>query len=304
MREERRVAKPETWLVTGASGCIGAWVAVTLVRNGASVVALDHSTDAYRRRLIASEKELDALQVVHGNITDLAGLEQILAEHGVTHIVHLAALQAPLCRADPPLGALVNVAGTVNLFEAAKRHGLEQPLAYASSAAVYDAVGGTVPHTVYGVYKVANEGAARIYWDDHGLASIGLRPNVAYGPGRDVGMTSGPTAAIAASIRGEPFHIPFGGEIQLQYVRDVAHAFIAAARGEAKGAAVFNLGGPTTAIATFVEELERAVPGAQVTFDDVALPFPSSLPEPWFEMPTTPLADGVAETVELVSRVG
>lgn len=292
----------ETWLVTGATGCIGAWVAVTLARNGASVVALDHSTDAYRRRLIGAPEELEQLRVVHGDITDLNGLERILTEHAVTRVVHLAALQAPLCREDPPRGALVNVAGTVNVFEAARRHGLERPLVYASSAAVYDEHGNTVPHTIYGVYKVANEGTARIYWQDHRLASIGLRPNVAYGPGRDFGMTSGPTAAIVAAVRGEPFHIPFGGNTQLQYVRDVAHAFIAATETDAQGASVFNLGGPATSIANVVKEIETAVPGARVTFDDVALPFPSSLPEPWFEMPVTPLSEGVAETIELVRR--
>jgi len=73
-------------------------------------------------------------------------------------MVHLAALQVPFCRADPPRGAEVNVAGTVNLFEAARRHGLSTSIAYASSAAVYDGAGVTfTPANIYGVYKIANE---------------------------------------------------------------------------------------------------------------------------------------------------
>ena len=298
------MTQSETWLVTGATGCIGAWVAVGLVRDGVKVIALDHSTDPYRRRLIATEEELAHLTVVHGDITDLDGIERVMSEHAVTHVVHLAAMQAPLCREDPPRGALVNVAGTVNVFEAARRHGIEQPIVYASSAGVYDEHGDHLPHTIYGVYKLANEGTARIYWHDHAVASVGLRPNVAYGAGRDRGMTSGPTAAIVAAVRGEPFHIPFGGSTQLQYVRDVAAAFIAAARSEAEGASVFNLGGPASAIADVVTAIEAAIPGARITFDDIPLPFPSSLPEPWFGMPTTSLEQGVAETIELVGRAG
>ena len=61
-----------------------------------------------------------AVPHVAGDITDLATLERAIDEHGITHVIHLAALQVPFCRADPPLGARVNVLGTVNVFEAAK----------------------------------------------------------------------------------------------------------------------------------------------------------------------------------------
>lgn len=296
-------ASSESWLVTGASGCIGAWTVVTLLREGARVVALARSDDDHRLRLGARPGELDELAVVRGDVRDLAGLERVLAAHEVTHVVHLAALQAPFCRADPPLGAEVNVAGTVNVLEAARRHGLATPVVYASSAAVYDAAGESfAPSTVYGIYKVANEGTARIYWQDFEVASIGLRPLVVYGPGRDQGMTAAPTQAMAAAARGEPFRIPFGGSTQLQYVADVARAFVDAARRPPAGAEVYNLGGPVTSIPEVVTAIEAAVPGAQIAYDDVTLPFASRLPEPWFDMPQTPLAEGVAETVAIYGR--
>ena len=47
----------------------------------------------------------------------------MLDDHAITNVIHLAALQVPFCRADPPLGAQVNVTGTVNVFEAVKRRG-------------------------------------------------------------------------------------------------------------------------------------------------------------------------------------
>ncbi|MGO9658878.1 MAG: NAD-dependent epimerase/dehydratase family protein [Acidimicrobiales bacterium] len=292
----------ETWLVTGASGCIGAWTVLALVQEGAEVVALDRDTANERLRLIGGDGVRPA-RTVAVDIRDLSAVERVLDEHAVTHLVHLAALQVPFCRADPPRGAEVNVAGTVNLFEAARRHGLATPIAYASSAAVYDPAGETLtPTSIYGVYKIANEGTARIYWQESQVASVGLRPLIVYGGGRDQGTTSSPTLAMAAAARGEAFNIPFGGSTQLQYGADAARAFIDAARRPAHGAEVYNLGGPDVTVAEIVAAIEDAAPGAQVTFDDVALPFASRLPPPWFEMNVTPLAEGVAATVELYRR--
>jgi len=293
----------ETWLVTGGSGCIGAWTVLTLVREGVKVVALAREVDGHRQRLIASDDELRRITSVQCDITALAGLEGVLAEHEVTHVVHLAALQAPFCKADPPLGAQVNVTGTTNVLEAVRRHGLRTPVAYASSSGVYDATGESfTPPTIYGVYKVANEGCARIYWQDHQVASVGLRPLVAYGPGRDQGMTASPTEAMFAAARGEPFHISFGGRMQFQYAPDLARAFIDAARRPPSGAEVFNLGGPVVSMSEIVSAIRAAIPDAQITFDEVSLPFPSRLSEPWFDMPLTPLEQGVRETVEVFAQ--
>ena len=85
-------------------------------------------------------------------------------------MIHLAALQVPFCRADPSLGARVNVVGTVNVLEAAARRELGR-VVYASSVAAYDALDDHdaapamqgVPSTLYGVYKRANEGTAHVY---------------------------------------------------------------------------------------------------------------------------------------------
>ena len=60
------------------------------------------------------------------------------------------------------------------------------------------------PGNHYGVYKMANEGTAQVYWADNGVPSVGLRPMTVYGAGRDQGMTSSPTAAIAAAVLGHP----------------------------------------------------------------------------------------------------
>ena len=130
----------------------------------------------------------------------------------------------------------MNVVGTAAVFEAAKRHGLSSSISYASSAAVYDAAGDINPASLYGVYKIATEGIARVFWNENKIGSVGLRPLVVYGAGRDQGMTAGPTQAIAAAVAGEPYNIAVRGSDPIQYTADVARAFIEAARTPATGA--------------------------------------------------------------------
>src|SRR5215213_6382836 len=211
-------ARMETrFLVTGSGGCIGAWTVAQLVHAGTPVVAFDASPDDHRLKLVLDDDELAALTRVTGDITDLEGLERTLDEHGITHVIHLAALQVPFCRADPPLGARVNVVGTVNVFEAvARRAGRMGPVVYASSVAAYDALDDTaavpamhgVPSTLYGVYKRANEGTATVYAQERDTPSVGLRPHTVYGPGRDQGLTSAPSVAMLAAAAGRPYKLP------------------------------------------------------------------------------------------------
>jgi UDP-glucuronate 4-epimerase len=299
----------ERFLVTGVLGCIGAWAARTLVREGAAVVGFDAGSDPRRLELIMEPDEVSAVTLVPGDVTDLTSLERALDEHEITNVLHLAALQVPFARADPPLGAHVNVVGTVNAFEAVKRRRERiRGVAYASSIAVYGGADGVRvaedaagrPETHYGVYKQANEGTARIYWLDDGVPSIGLRPYVVYGPGRDQGVTSAPTLAMEAAARGEGYHIPFGGRTQLHYAADVARAFVNASRACAEGAVVRNLGGEAVHMHEVVLAIEAAAPEAagRITYDDVQLPFPEEF-EAETPTPATPLEVGVRETIEL-----
>ena len=233
----------EQVLVTGALGCLGAWVARCVLDDGDGVVGYDLGDDRSRLELVLGD-DTGRVELVKGDITDLVAVERACDEWEITRVVHLAALQVPFVRANPPLGMHVNVAGTVNVFDAVSRRLDRIPgVSYASSAAVYSAAdpspapeaGGTRPATLYGVSKLADEGIARVYWDDAGVPSIGLRPYVVYGPGRDQGMTSGPTMAMLAAVRGEPFHIGFSGSAQFDFVPDVARAAVTAAHRQARG---------------------------------------------------------------------
>ncbi len=304
----------ERFLVTGSSGCIGAWVLRNLVRSGKAVAAFDRDDRRHRLELLLSRQEMAHINFIQGDVSDYEAVESALKNSRATRIIHLAGLQLPFCKADPPAGALVNVVGTVNLFEAAKRLGLKS-LVYASSTAVY----GTSqeypdeplahdaplkPRSHYGIYKQANEGTASVYFRDDGVSSIGLRPYVVYGAGRDQGMTSTPTKAILAAAAGKTYRISYGGRYCFQYGDDTAKAFIQSALADFQGAAVFNLGGESVSTGEVIASIEKAEPSAcgKITFDDVPLPFPqevdnTALVQAVGQLHFTPLDEGVAETL-------
>ena len=305
---------PERTLVTGALGCLGAWTLKALLELGEEPVGYDLGSDDARLRLVLDDEERARVTLVEGDVTDKEQVGRALDEHDITRVVHLAALQVPFCRAEPALGARVNVYGTVVVLEAVKARRARIPgLAYASSTAVYGAsdrspapeAGGTQPTTLYGVYKTANEGTARVFWQDEDVASIGIRPYVVYGPGRDQGLTSGPSLAMAAAARGEGYAIAYGGTAQYDYAPDVGRAFALSARAATDGAHVANFPGVPSTMADVVEAIETAAPetAGKITWEEGQLPFPAALEGRMLErllgpLPRTSLAEGVRRTVD------
>jgi len=307
----------ERFLVTGAAGCIGAWAVRLLLDEGVPVVATDLSPDLRRFELI-SQGRPGQPEFAELDVTSSRDVAAIVADRGITHAVHLAGLQLPFCAADPPLGALVNVVGTVNVFEAIRASGGHIGLAFASSAAVFGKPdrhpAGVVadnspllPDSFYGVYKVANEGTASVYATGHGIGSIALRPFIVYGLGRDQGMTSDPTKAMLAAAAGVPFQIKFSGSMLLTYAPDCARAFIASARAAAgSGEAIsLNVPGHRISVPALAGLIEDVLPGSGrlITWDRNPLPVPSVLAGPAIhdavgDIPNIPLADGVRETIK------
>ena len=309
----------DNFLITGALGCIGAWTVRNLLREGADVTVFDLDSEPRRLRLVLTDDEITRVNFVTGDITDMSCLETALDTNDITHVIHLAGLQVPFCKADPALGARVNVLGTVNVFESVRRR-LDRirRVTYASSIAVFGAPEDyeegaalrdddkLIPHTHYGVYKQANEGTAHVYWSDDGVPSIGLRPYVVYGVGRDQGVTSTPTTAMLAAAAGLPYHISYGGQTVFQYADDTARAFIQSARSDFQGAAAHNLGGLMPHMQEVKAAIDAAAPDVadKITFEDMQLPFPAEVDGSGLEAAIgkvfhKPLDQGVAETVDL-----
>lgn len=308
----------ERFFVTGALGCLGSWVIHRLVQEGTEVVAGDVADSKDRWRLLDPRLERE-VELVRCDVADVDGLERVLADRGVTHVVHLAALQVPFARAQPLLGARVNVEGMAAVLEAARRlpEGV-RGVAFASSIAVFGPPSlygeGPVPNgapaapsTLYGAYKQCDEWMSRVYEADHGVSSIGLRPATVYGPARDQGVTSSPSRAMLAAAAGRPFRIEWGGHSGYAFADDVAAAFIAAARACADGAGseTYNLPAVPAAMEEVVAAVVEVAPDAALEFEPTHLPFPfdfdaSALRGRLPGLPETPLGDGVARTVEML----
>jgi nucleoside-diphosphate-sugar epimerase len=303
----------QRYFITGALGCIGAWVVKILAERGDAPVIFDQSTDTRRLAAILDPDVLRGLEFQAGDITDAARVREALAASRASRIIHLAGLQVPTCRANPVLGATVNVLGTLHMFEAARHVGAER-VVYASSAAVFglseddepvDERTALDPSTHYGVFKQANEGNARVYYLDQQVSSVGLRPLTVYGVGRDTGITSDPTKAMKSAVIGKPFQIRFSGLTDFLYVADAAAAFIAAADRAPAGAHVFNLHGETRDVADLVTVIDEYLPQGRrglVTHSGPPIPIAPSLSDAAFrsvigDVPQTTLAAGTRATL-------
>lgn len=305
------------FFVTGGTGCIGGWVVKNLVESGEEVFALVRNPAKLSGlSLIMSEEDIAKIHVVKGDISDYKAVEEGIVGNEVDYVIHLAGMQLPFCKADPILGAKVNVEGTVNVFEAAKRRGLKS-VVYASTTAVYGNLdeyeGGVydnhspfIPHAHYGVYKIANEGTAKVYFESDGISSMGIRPYVVYGPLRDQGMTSTPTTAMKEVLKGNSYEISYGGDFDFQYADDAAKTFIQAAKATFTGAHCYNFPANSVNMEEVVEAIEEAYPQAKgkLTYVHESLPFPknvsgSELEDIIGKLPVTPLKEGVRLSMEI-----
>ena len=286
-------------LVTGGSGFIGAWIARRLKAKGAHIRVLDLKDD----RRVAREIMGAAADAMEWRTGDIANRDTVAAAaEGMDLIIHLAAVLTPACQTDPIRGAEINLMGSLNVFEAARKHGIKRVL-YMSSAGVFGPDDGVTPRptTHYGAFKLAMEGSARAYAIDHGIASIGYRPLVVYGPGRETGLTAGPTLACKAAARGENYVIPFTGETDFVWVDDVAAAYDAAASTPFEGARVYNIVGEVQTAETFATALSRAA-GVSITANGPLLPVaarlePGTLLQDFPGLKITGIADGIAATL-------
>jgi nucleoside-diphosphate-sugar epimerase len=310
------------FLITGAKGFIGAWIVKNLVERGDRPWIFDLDRESHRLRALLAEEQMNAVSFVLGDVTHFDELDRAVAEHGITHLIHLAAVQVPTCATNPRLGAQINVLGTLNVFEVARRRpDLVKRIVYASSAAVfgpeelYEA--STVPEgaplepgTHYGVFKQCNEGNARVYYAVDGISSVGLRPWAVYGVGRDVGITAGPTKAIKAAVLGRDYTIRFTGGLDLQYVNDAAQLFLRCAESELTGARIYTLRGTVIQMQDFIAALHQDSPQTHSHISAVGPTLPIAydldniaLIRDFGDVPNTPLAQGIRETREIFERL-
>lgn len=288
-------------LVTGGSGFLGAWIIRRLHRGGQQVRIFDLATDRRIVTAIAGDEAAVAAEWVAGDIVTTDEVKR--AADGCDAIIHLAGVLTPFCAQNPIRGAEINLIGTLNVFEAARTHGIAR-VVYTSSAGVYGPDDGHTPFpmTHYGAFKLACEGSARAYWSDHKLGSVGFRPYIVYGPGRESGLTAGPSLACRAAARGEAYIIPYEGTAGLVFVDDVAAAYEIAAHRAPDGAHVVNMVGMVATNDDVVAEIRRVVPDARITVSGPVPQFapnvdPGDVARILPGVPATSLRDGIAQTI-------
>lgn len=326
-----------TFLITGAQGFIGSWIIKQLLQHNQH-----HPQQQYRivgfdlnRNFDILEQIIDdvnQVEMMFGDLSDYQRVKDVIEQVRPNYIIHLGALQIPTCRVNPRLGASVNVIGTINVFEAAKHlNEMEKTknfkeknhvecIVYASSAGAYgppsdypDQVvqddANHRPRNHYGVFKLCNEGNARVYWLDHGIPSVALRPLTVYGVGREIGMTSAPTKAIKAVLLSRSFVLPFSGHTSFDYVQDVAHYFIQCALKVKEGNHSCSIQGTSTTLEEYINILTHILPQTKqfITFANqpIAIPFPyKSNSKRLLELIgenhcyITPLSQGILQTVQ------
>ncbi|HTV56490.1 MAG TPA: NAD(P)-dependent oxidoreductase [Terriglobia bacterium] len=310
------------FLITGAKGFIGVWIVKNLVERGDRPWIFDLDHKSHRLDMLLRRDQLDRVGLIPGDIRRVEDVDRAVAEHGITNIIHLAALQVPACAQNPPLGAEVNVGGTLNVFEVAKRRrDTVRHIVYASSAAVFgpeEFYGGAAvkegaqlrPGTHYGVFKECNEGNARVYYAQDGISSSGLRPWAVYGAGRDQGLTSAPTKAIKAIVVARPYAIHFTGAFDLQYVNDTARIFIRCSEAGLEGARVYSLRGSVVDMEDFLATLQKLHPAALqlIRAEGNRLPIApdlddSALVRDLGDLPRTSLEAGIGETLRIFQQL-
>jgi UDP-glucose 4-epimerase len=288
-------------LVTGGSGFLAAWIMRRLLARNISLRAFDMRCAPDLLGELAPQRAGE-VDWVTGDISVASDVTRALQD--CDGVIHLAGVLTPSCASDPVRGAQINLIGTLNVFNAAREAGLRSVL-YASSAGVFGPDDGVRPHpeTHYGAFKLACEGSARAYWNDCGIASIGFRPLVVYGAGRETGSSAGPSLACRAAARGEAYTIPFTGSTGLVFADDVAAAYEAALFAPAQGAHVFTLAGEIVSVDTVIERLSALAPGARLTAAGAPLPIATEFPhDPALDkllpgLPVTPLEEGLRQTL-------
>ena len=237
-------------LVTGGCGFIGSHITEALLAEGHEVGLFDDLSSGYERNI---EHLRSAVTFVQGDIRDTAALDEVM--QGVEGVFHEAALVSVFASVETPSeNHAINITGTLNVLEAARKAGVRR-VVMAASAAAYgnnpdlpkreDML--PEPESPYALAKIAGEHYMTVYARLYGLQTVSLRYFNVYGPRQDPGsMYSGVISKFADRILQGQAPLVFGDGKQTRdfvYVADVARANLLAMQVPSLGnGEVINIG--------------------------------------------------------------
>ena len=308
-----------TILVTGGAGFIGSHTSEALLDRGEQVVCLDNFNDYYspmrKRKNVAHLLDHPAYTLIEGDIRDVETLDRIFAEYGPRRIVHIAAMAGVRYSIrHPELYESVNIRGTLNILEIARRHQVEN-LVFASTSSIYGARQRVPfseddrvdwPISPYAATKRACELLGYTYHYLYGINFTALRFFTVYGPRGRPDMA--PYLFTEAVFHGRELTMFGDGSSSRDYtyIADIVQGVVAALY-RPLGYEIINLGNSRTILLRdFISLVERLV-GKKARVVQRPMP-PGDVPRTCADIskarrllgydPQTPFEEGMARFVE------
>lgn len=279
----------ETILVTGGAGFIGSNLCDRLLKTGAAVINLDNFNDYYspliKEQNIAAALNHPCYHIYRGDIRDSAILQRIFDSHQISSIIHLAALAGVRNSIKEAMEYIdVDIKGTVNMLECAKKYQIQRFI-FCSSSSVYgdgplpfrEDCCKDFPPSPYAASKRSGEQFCHIYHELYGISISCLRFFTVYGPRQR------PDMAIYRFTR----QIDLGLEVSIYghgdtkrdftYVDDIVSGILCALKAPCSYD-IFNLGNSSTVSLLEVVETIAGVLGkkAIIKYEPV---HPGDVPE-------------------------
>ena len=288
-------------IIFGGCGFLGSWIVRAFLKKGYSVSVFDLKIQKELLSYITGE-DINKIKFIEGDITNYDHVQEVT--NNMDHVINLVGLMTPDCSSNPILGAKVNILGSINVFEALKKNNIKF-LVYASSASVFGQKDNyyPFPETHYGAYKLAIEGIVRAYFNEAGISSVGIRPYVIYGLGREVGETTGVTLAYKAAKQGDSYTVNFSGKAGFVYVQDVVDLVEMLISQILSGALTFNINGITADVSDLINLIKKNIPLANIgikgntlsVVDEIRGNEPSNI---FKKFKYTSLEDGIKRTID------
>jgi UDP-glucuronate 4-epimerase len=309
----------ETVLVTGGAGFIGSHLVDALLMSGVRVICLDNFNDYYapaiKRANVAAHASNPNFVLVDGDVRDAELVTRIFEEQSIDRVAHLAAMAGVRYSVErAPLYVEVNVQGTVNLLEAARKRGVEN-FVFASTSSIYGATeqipfreeqATDSPLAPYPASKKACEVMGYAYHNLFNLNFTAVRFFTAYGPRVRPDMLC--FMVMDRIERGEEIALFDAGELHRDwtYIEDII-AGVLAALDKPLGYDIINLGrGEPVRVGDFVQIGEELVgkkailstPDAPPTEPPITYADVSKARRLLDYAPQTSIRDGLARTWE------
>lgn len=253
------------YLVTGGCGFIGSHIAEALVRDGHTVTILDNLSSGREGNIRAMRGDVT---FTRGDIRDGAALDAVMA--GMDGVFHEAALVSVFASVEDPVqNHEINITGTLNVLEAARKARVRRVL-MAGSAAAYGnnpempkrETMRPEPESPYALAKISGEHYMTVFAKLYGLETVILRYFNVYGPRQDPGsMYSGVISKFADCVLSGKTPVVFGDGRQTRdfvFVADIVQANLAAMQASGLGhGEVINVGtGTRTSLLDLLDALK------------------------------------------------